>query len=167
MFSALTAGLAFLRRDSYCTTLAVQSGDSCASLAQRCGISPADFTTYNAGNAGLCSTLAVGEHVCCSAGSLPSFSPSPIPDGSCATHMVTKGDDCSSIAANYSLTVTQLSSYNNNTWGWSGCAALQAGQVICLSSGSPPMPASIPSAICGPQVSRLRQMLTWTSTNFP
>jgi chitinase len=61
------------------------------------------------------------------------------------------GDSCSSIAETYSLTEDDLANFNNNTWGWMGCSDLQAGYLICLSTGTPPMPASIPNAVCGPQ----------------
>lgn len=43
-----------------CTTVQVVSGDSCGSLVTKCGISAADFTTYNPSTT-LCSTLAIGE----------------------------------------------------------------------------------------------------------
>jgi len=32
-----------------------------------------------------------------------------------------------------------------------GCSDLQAGELICLSTGTPPMPAPIANAVCGPQ----------------
>lgn len=120
-------------------------------LASECGITPAEFTTYNPSSTE-CSSLTVGEHVCCSAGTLPDFSPTPYANGTCATYLVVAGDDCSQIAATYSLTVDQLTDFNNNTWGWMGCADLQAGNTICLSLGSPPMPAVVANAVCGPQV---------------
>lgn len=50
------------------------------------------------------------------------------------------------------LTVDAIESFNKLTWGWAGCQNLQIGQAFCLSSGSPPMPAANPNAICGPQV---------------
>lgn len=136
---------------NYCTTIQVQSGDSCASLAARCGIPPANFTQYNPSPT-LCSTLVPGEHVCCSSGPLPDYTPSPNSDGSCASRYVQPGDYCAYIAANYSITVTEIESYNTNTWGWLGCNDLQAGQNICISSGRPPFPAPLPNAVCGPQV---------------
>jgi len=50
-----------------CSYIRVESGDGCASLAVKCGISGAAFTTYNPG-ATFCSTLQPGDYVCCSAG---------------------------------------------------------------------------------------------------
>jgi chitinase len=138
------------RRDD-CTTVQVKSGDSCASLATECGISGDDFTKYNS-DPSLCSTLSPGQHVCCSAGSLPDFSPKPQADGTCATHSVVTDDTCSGIASANSITIDDIGNWNNNTWQFMGCNNLQIGQVICISTGDPPMPAAVQNAICGPQV---------------
>ncbi|OTA05027.1 chitinase [Trichoderma parareesei] len=134
-----------------CSTIQVVSGDSCGSLAQRCGITPAQFTKYNPAS-NECSALQVGEHVCCSAGTLPNFAPQPQPDGTCATYTVQPNDDCATIAATYSITVANINSFNNNTWAWNGCSHLYPNNIICLSKGNPPMPAPVSNAICGPQV---------------
>lgn len=148
-----------LQSRSTCKTIQVASGDSCASLASKCGISGADFTKFNP-QKDLCSTLAVGQHVCCSSGSLPDLSPKPNKDGSCATHSVTAGEYCSAIAAKYSVKVSDLESFNNKTWGWMGCDDLEADFVMCVSKGSPPMPAIIPSAVCGPQANGTKKLAT-------
>ena len=50
--------------DGTCKTRSVMVGDSCGSMASKCGISPNDFTTANP-KPDLCSTLAVGQPVCC------------------------------------------------------------------------------------------------------
>jgi LysM repeat protein len=104
-----------------CSTITVASGDGCASLAQKCGITGAQFTQYNPAS-NECSTLQPGEHVCCSAGTLPNFAPSP----QCATYTIQPNDDCSSIAATWSITVAEINSYNTDTWGWSGCTLIYA-----------------------------------------
>ncbi|KAJ8121082.1 hypothetical protein ONZ43_g2378 [Nemania bipapillata] len=65
--------------------------------------------------------------------------------------MVT-GDSCASLAAAYDLTNDDIEMYNKDTWGWNGCAKIYAGYYICLSTGYPPMPATVPNAVCGPQV---------------
>ncbi|KAI1464711.1 class V chitinase Chi100 [Daldinia caldariorum] len=116
------------KRADSCRTIQVQSGDSCAALAAECGITPA----YS--------------------GTLPDFSPKPDADGYCYSYLVKSGDSCSSIGAAFDLTNEQIASFNNNTWGWNGCEKLFADYKICLSTGFPPMPASIPNAVCGPQV---------------
>ncbi|RMZ84417.1 hypothetical protein DV738_g462, partial [Chaetothyriales sp. CBS 135597] len=139
----------FTKRDT-CSTAQVISGDTCEKLAATCGISPADFTVYNP-DPTLCSTLAVGQYVCCSAGTLPDMRPQPNPDGTCFAHYVEPGEYCAALAAENSLTNAEIESFNTNTWGWEGCESLQAYQYICLSTGAPPMPAPIENAVCGPQ----------------
>lgn len=134
-----------------CRTMQVEGGDSCAALATKCGISGADFTEYNS-DPDLCSTLKPGQHVCCSSGTLPDFAPKPNPDGSCATYTIQPNDNCADLAAEYSLTQDDIEDFNQKTWAWNGCANVWVGTVICLSSGSPPMPASVANAVCGPQV---------------
>ncbi|PWY82115.1 hypothetical protein BO70DRAFT_429188 [Aspergillus heteromorphus CBS 117.55] len=139
------------QRRTTCSYVEVVSGDSCSSLVTECGITAAEFYEYNP-SSDLCSTLAVGQHVCCSSGSLPDFSPSAYSNGTCYTYVVESGDSCSALAGTYSLTVDEIDSYNNETWGWYGCDDLQAGQAICLSTGTPPYPVAIANAQCGPQV---------------
>lgn len=134
-----------------CRTVQVKSGDGCAALAQRCGISGASLMKYNPGSK-FCSTLMPGQHVCCSSGSLPDFRPKPNSDGSCRVNIVRTGDSCSSIAAANSISIKDVEKYNNNTWGWNGCTNIWDKIRICLSSGTPPMPAPVANAICGPQV---------------
>ncbi|CAG8890307.1 unnamed protein product [Penicillium egyptiacum] len=134
-----------------CKTQKVQQDDSCAALAKKCGISGADFTKYNSAK-GFCSRLSPGQHVCCSSGSMPDFRPKPNKDGSCATATVADGESCSTIAAANSLTNEDIESFNKKTWGWNGCKKIFKDAVICISKGSPPMPAEVPDAECGPQV---------------
>lgn len=139
-----------LIRRGDCTTQTVVSGDGCGTLASKCGISASDFTKYNP-DPNLCSTLAVGQRVCCSEGTLPDIKPKPNSDGSCASYVVQSGDTCSAIAASNGLTADDLANFNDGTtWGWSGCDELGAQLKICLSSGNPPMPQTIDNAVCGP-----------------
>ncbi|KAJ5377911.1 glycoside hydrolase [Penicillium cataractarum] len=140
-----------LHRRSDCSTVQVVSGDSCTTLVSECGITATEFYEYNTAS-DLCSTLAVGQYVCCSSGDLPDNSPQPYSNGTCYTYLVESGDTCSAIAAAYDITVDEIDSYNNNTWGWLGCDDLQAGENICLSTGDPPFPSAIENAVCGPQV---------------
>ena len=135
---------------SDCRTQTVVSGDSCGSLASKCKISAKDFSKYNP-QKNLCSTLAPGQRVCCSAGTLPDIRPKPHPNGLCASYTVKSGDTCSTIAAANGLTITDLSTFNDKTtWGWVGCKSLMAGVTMCLSKGAPPLPAPQSNAICGP-----------------
>ncbi len=145
----LLSGVLTPRAD--CTTVQVVSGDTCASLATKCGISGATFTQYNPSST-LCSTLQPFQHVCCSSGTLPDFAPKPNADGSCASYNVKTDDSCAAIAAAHSLTVNQLIGFNSQTWGWNGCTILWVGIRICLSLSTPPMPAPVQGVVCGPQV---------------
>lgn len=129
-----------------CTTIQVISGDSCGALAERCGISAADFTKYNS-EEGFCSKLTPKQHVCCSSGDLPDFKPAPNPDGSCNSYMVKTDDNCDDIAAEYSLKRQDLEDFNTKTWGWNGCELLFKDTVMCLSTGTPPFPAPIANAV--------------------
>ena len=70
-----------------CSTEKVYSGDSCAALAAKCGITPAEFTEYNP-DPKLCLSLMPGQHVCCSSGNLPDFTPKPYANGTCFTYVV-------------------------------------------------------------------------------
>jgi len=73
-----------------CATTQVVSRETCATLATQCGITPAQFTTDNP-SATECSTLAVGEHVCCSVGTLPNYAPQPAANGDCYSYLVVSG----------------------------------------------------------------------------
>ncbi|KGQ05404.1 Killer toxin subunits alpha/beta [Beauveria bassiana D1-5] len=140
-----------------CRAIKVQPNHGCPELAQDCGISPSDFTKYNPGKT-FCSGLQPGMHVCCSSGTLPDYRPRKNSDGSCASVKVGGGDTCAGLAAANSLTQDELEGFNKNkTWGWSGCNPLFAETVICLSDGTPPMPATIANAVCGPQVAGTKQ----------
>ena len=119
-----------------CSTIQVIYGDGCPSLAQRCGITPAQFTQYNP-EPSECSSLQPGEHVCCSAGTLPNYAPQPQPDGTCATYTIQPDDDCSTIAATFSLTVDDIVKFNNDTWAWNGCKILYPNNIICRTHWKP------------------------------
>lgn len=139
-------------RRGNCWTIQVNAGNLCDVLASRCGISVADLGKYNPGD-DFCVTLMPSQHVCCSPGTLPDFRPKPNPDGSCATYTVQDNDSCFTIAAAYSITMEELEVYNQKTWGWNGCNNnVWAKSIICLTSGSPPMPPPVNGAVCGPQV---------------
>ncbi|KAI1483610.1 glycoside hydrolase family 18 protein [Daldinia eschscholtzii] len=146
-----------------CTTETVVSGDGCASLAERCGISGADFTKYNP-DPNLCSTLQIGQRVCCSLGTLPDIRPKPEPNGTCASYTVQGGDTCSSIAATNGLSASEVEDFNKvKTWGFDSCANLGLGVRICLSDGDAPLPAPQKGAICGPTVPGTEQPPTGTN----
>lgn len=128
-----------------CRTTKVVSGDSCGSLATRCGISGSDLTKYNK-KAQFCGTLTPGQAVCCSAGTLPDIRPKPGADGVCAKYNVRANDNCQSIANKNGLVLDDLAKMNEQTGGWTGCKNLQVGMTICVSKGKPPIPAPVPGA---------------------
>lgn len=142
-----------LAKRATCTYTQAVDGDGCWAVADRCKITQAKLVEYN-GDPNLCSQskIQVGKYYCCSAGTLPDFTPQPNPDGTCKTHTVASTDLCDTIAKKYSMTVTQLQDRNKKTWGWQGCQFLMKDQRICVSTGAPPMPAEDPLATCGPTV---------------
>jgi GH18 family chitinase len=133
-----------------CRTVQVDSGDSCGVLATKCGISPADFTKYNPGSK-FCANLRPKQHVCCSKGDLPDLRPKQQEDGSCHVYQVKDNDNCADLAVGFGLTTKEIEGFNKNTWGWNGCKLLFVETKICLSKGTPPFPAPIANAMCGPQ----------------
>lgn len=91
----------------------------------------------------LCSTLAEGQHVCCSQGSMPDLKPKQGSDGYCAVYTTKEDDYCSKIAASLMLTTDDLETFNKNTWGWNGCKVLYPNFKMCVSTGAAPMPAIV------------------------
>ncbi|KAI9374889.1 glycoside hydrolase superfamily [Aspergillus egyptiacus] len=140
------------RSKSTCSKISVEPGDSCKTLAERCGIPGDDLVTYNHDN-GLCASLVAGQEVCCSSRQCAHGKPSIHEDGSCATYLTATNDNCHSIAKDHSLNESDISYFNNGkTWGWAGCELIHAGLRICVSEGYPPMPVENPDAVCGPTV---------------
>ena len=138
-----------LHRRADCTTESVKSGDLCADLASRCGISVNDLLKFNP-QSDFCTSLKVPQLVCCSQGDLPV--PKPDSDGNCATYKIDSGDSCWGITEKYSglITTDDLEKYNKQTWGWGGCSNLQLKTRICVSAGNPPLPDPVKDAACGP-----------------
>lgn len=129
-----------------CTYITQQSGQYCADLATACKITLAQLYSYNPTLGSSCQGLIAGQKVCCTSGGL---APPPNSNGTCATYTVIQNDSCNSVGANNGLTNAQLESFNKNTWGWLGCADLQLGANICLSTGTPPIPTANPLSTCG------------------
>ncbi|OJJ85483.1 uncharacterized protein ASPGLDRAFT_73421 [Aspergillus glaucus CBS 516.65] len=138
-----------LHRRGTCSAIKVNDGDSCGAIATRCGVSPADFTKYNPSK-NLCSALLAGQHVCCSAGTLPDYSPKPNAAGTCATYTVQNNDDCSKIAAAKSITTDNIKDWNAKSWDWTGWY-----------KGDPPMPSVLKTAVCGPQKAGTKRPDDW------
>jgi chitinase len=157
-----------LLKRATCKYTQAVSGDGCYSISQRCGITQAQLLSYN-NDTNLCSDVKVGQYLCCSSGSLPDFTPQPNSDGSCKTYTFKAGDYCSAIATANTMTVADIEARNKNTWGWISCnATIYTGTIICLSTGTPPMPGSVSNALCGPTVpntSKPSNMSTLASLN--
>lgn len=144
-----------VRPRAECRSIRVEDKDTCTSLASRCGIGTAAFQNFNKNQGNFnCNTLQPGQAVCCSSGTLPNISPSPNPDGSCATHEVKENQGCQVIAVTYGITQDDLFDFNKKTWGWDGCdnGNPKIGLRLCVSKGNPPMPAEVFNAECGPTV---------------
>lgn len=141
------------KADGTCTTGVVANGDSCATLASKCGIGGDYIAVFNP-QSGFCAGLKGGQTFCCGRGTLPDLRPKKNADGSGFVYTVKGEDICSGIAVRHQLADEDLFTFNTNTWGWKGCGIydLWPDTRICLSSGTPPMPAPIPNAVCGPTV---------------
>jgi GH18 family chitinase len=140
-----------LQQRATCKYTQVKTGDGCWALADRCGISQDDLIKFN-GQPNFCAAMLPNQYVCCGPGTLPDFSPQPNKDGSCSSYTVAANDYCASIATAHSMTVDGIEAVNKQSWAWAGCGRLLVGQVMCLSDGTPPMPAAVANAVCGPQV---------------
>ncbi|KAL3477790.1 glycoside hydrolase superfamily [Aspergillus californicus] len=134
-----------------CSYIQVGAGDGCWALADACGITQDELTSYNTAD-GFCDNLLENQYVCCSEGSLPDFSPQPDDDGNCYVYVIQKYDTCDAIATAKLMDSDDIPDYNTLTWGWAGCNKLQEGQSICLSEGVPPFPEAVEGNVCGPQV---------------
>ncbi|KAJ4138708.1 hypothetical protein NW768_002567 [Fusarium equiseti] len=60
------------------------------------------------------------------------------------------GDIYDTIAKAHGVSIDDLGKWNEKMWGWHGCDNLQRFVRICVRAGSPPMPASVWNAECGP-----------------
>ncbi|KAF7430147.1 hypothetical protein PC9H_005847 [Pleurotus ostreatus] len=124
-----------------CTTATVgQPFSTCFDIYTNAGLTAAQFAADNPGLD--CSRLQLGQKVCISSGTLPSNTPSPSPNGTCAEYTVVSGDFCAAIATKFGITVDQIEAFNAKTFQWKGCSALQVGFTMCVSPGNPP-PISI------------------------
>jgi hypothetical protein len=149
-----------------CTPYKIVSKDTCDGIAKKCGISTSDLYKYNgspSGSNAFCSTLGIGDYLCCSAGTMPDMvgrriflpfgpfvslrggtdivgkDPKPNPDGSCKYIQVDGGDTCSSIADSKcgGIKLEQLYKFNNLTE--EKCRGIKAKQPICCSLGTKPV----------------------------
>jgi hypothetical protein len=82
--------------------------------------------------------------------------------GICNIYTIQAGDSCPAIAQAHGITAADIERLNSRTWDWLGCENLPQGSFICVSAGEPPMPVSLPNAVCGPQVPGATRPGTWS-----
>lgn len=73
-------------------------------------------------------------------------------NGICYKDVVQAAETCSVIAQAHSITTADIETYNTRGWAWIGCGQIPQGDFICLSTGEPPMPVTLPNAVCSHQV---------------
>ncbi|KAF7372502.1 hypothetical protein MVEN_00112100 [Mycena venus] len=120
-------------RQGCAQTYTVASGDTCAAIESRAGVSDAQLHALNPSINGGCTNLQIGQVLCLSSGG-----GSP-PSGGCRqTYTVVSGDTCAAIESRTGVSDSQLHALNPSING--GCTKLQIGQVLCLGGGgvSPP-----------------------------
>lgn len=148
----------------------IQSGDGCDSIAQKNGITPAQFKSWNTEINASCSNLWLDYYVCVHVPGAttpptttttgPSPSNSPLMPGVVGTcnrfYKVQSGDGCDSIAQKNGITTTQLKSWNTEINA--SCSNLWLDYYICTgipgaaTSPSPPSPtgaAPMPGIVPG------------------
>jgi LysM repeat protein len=122
----------------------VVSGDQCAAIATKYGISPSQFYTWNPAVGTSCGALWVDNYVCVSIiGHTP---PTPTPTNGIATptpiqtgmvgncdafHKVASGDQCAAIATKYGISLSQFYSWNPAVG--TNCGALWLDNYVCVS----------------------------------
>ncbi|KAF1827906.1 glycoside hydrolase family 18 protein [Dissoconium aciculare CBS 342.82] len=68
----------------------------------------------------------------------------------CKNYVIASGDSCQSISKSNRISLAALTSYNKDTWGWTGCKTLAKDTRICVGKGAPPIPKTNSNAQCGP-----------------
>ncbi|KAI0440064.1 glycoside hydrolase superfamily [Xylaria telfairii] len=134
-----------------CHSLQAAYGDTLESLASSCQVSVHDFIRYNDLSVDSDWTPTPYQWLCCSSGpGVAARAQGPRPDGTCATYIVQNQDSCSAIAMKEGIRQGDLYAFNQETYGWGGCNSLYPGMRICVSSGTPRLPAPNKDAVCGP-----------------
>ena len=141
-------------KDGTCKYVLVDDGDDCTTLAKdACDITPKMFYNLNGGGSSkFCNKIKKNDIMCCSKGQKPDLRPKKKKDGSCYWVAI-ENKLCAELKDEYFLKKGDLEKFNKGrTWGWMGCERLMPGQRICLSEGTPPLPAPDANAKCGPTV---------------
>ncbi|KAF7328266.1 hypothetical protein MVEN_02566500 [Mycena venus] len=118
-------------RQGCAQTYTVVSGDTCAAIESRKGVSDAQLHALNPSINSGCTNLQIGQVLCLSSGG-----GSP-PSGGCGqTYTVVSGDTCAAIESRTGISDSQLHALNPSIN--SGCTNLQIGQALCLGGGGSP-----------------------------
>lgn len=117
-----------------CETIQVEPNNSCSQVADRCGITLKDLVDYNSHRNSLCTSLIVGERVCCTSGDFPRVVGNP--DGTCKTVNVGNGDNCEKLARQCGVSAGELIDYNGGDP--SLCVGLFMGDTLCCTEGELP-----------------------------
>ncbi|KAF8191071.1 hypothetical protein K438DRAFT_1591719, partial [Mycena galopus ATCC 62051] len=107
-------------------TYTVVSGDTCAAIESKTGVSDAQLHQLNPSINSGCTNLQIGEALCVSGGTS---------SGCSQTYTVVSGDTCPAIESKTGISDAQLHAQNPSIN--SGCTNLQVGQILCVSGGSP------------------------------
>ena len=126
---------ASLSRRANCLTLPVEAGNGCAQLATRCGITTDELVEYNSHHDSLCTSLNIGQRVCCTPGNFPGMPGNP--DGTCKTVQVDHGDNCQKLARECGVSVGELIELNNGDHDFC-VTALYKGDNVCCTEGRLP-----------------------------
>ncbi|KAF7346923.1 hypothetical protein MVEN_01444700 [Mycena venus] len=119
--------LSALAKRQCAQTYTVVSGDTCAAIESKTGVSDAQLHQLNPGINSGCTNLQIGESLCVSGGTSSG--------GGCSqTYTVVSGDTCAVIESKTGVSDAQLHAQNPAIN--SGCTNLQIGETLCISGGS-------------------------------
>ncbi|KAJ7616081.1 hypothetical protein FB45DRAFT_841722 [Roridomyces roridus] len=116
-------------RQSCTSSYTVVSGDYCALISTKTGVSVATIESLNPSINSGCTNLQIGQVLCLATGGSGSSG------GSCGnTYTVVSGDTCSALESRLGVSDSTIHSLNPSIN--SGCTNLQIGQVLCIGSAS-------------------------------
>ena len=119
-----------------CTTVRVEDGDICDSLATKCGVSVEDFLAIHPSPT-FCDSLLPDDIVCCDEGDIPK--PPANADGTCRDIKVQESDTCTTLAGECGIPIGQLQEFNGNDRDFCSPTKLTEGIWVCCTLGSLPV----------------------------
>lgn len=129
------AAAARLSRQADCEIIRIEPTNGCSQLADRCGISREELIEYNSHRDSLCTTLLIGQPICCTPGDLPGVPGNP--DGTCKTIDVGDRDNCEKLAGECGISIGELIRFNDGAVNFC-VAGLFAGATLCCTEGDLP-----------------------------